>query len=122
MDFSDALALADVDAVGQAALLAAGEVSAAELLEAAILRVEATRGLNAVITDLFDRGRGQAEQIDGTSAAGPLCGVPEGGIQTQSLVLGCPYTERCVHREVRHMAQPQCSMIINRLQSVLSSP
>ena len=34
-------ALADLDAIGQAALVATGEVSATELLEAAILRLEA---------------------------------------------------------------------------------
>src|SRR5687768_4070158 len=81
MDLNSAMELADVDAVGQAALMAAGDVSAVELLDAAILRVEATRGLNAVITDLFDRGRAQAAQLDESGALrggglGPLAGVP----------------------------------------------
>lgn len=81
MDLNSALELADVDAVGQAALVAAGDVSAVELLDAAILRVEATRGLNAVITDLFDRGRARAAQLDesGMLRGGdpkPLAGVP----------------------------------------------
>ena len=57
MDATDAFALADLDAIGQAALVAAGELSASELLDAAIVRLEATRELNAVIADLFDRGR-----------------------------------------------------------------
>ena len=56
MNANSAAELAALDAVGQAALVAAGDLTAAELLEAAILRVEATRALNAVITDLFDRG------------------------------------------------------------------
>lgn len=73
--------LADYDALGQAALAASGDVTATELLEAAIRRVEAGRGLNAVITDLFDRGRAQAEALDAggalrSGAAGPLAGVP----------------------------------------------
>jgi amidase len=73
MDTTDAFALADVDAIGQAQLIASGEVTASEVLEAAILRVEATRSLNAVITDLFDRGREQAATL---AAPGPLAGVP----------------------------------------------
>ena len=61
MDRSTAIGLSDIDAVGQAALAAAGEVTATELLEAAIVRLEAARALNAVIADLFDRGRQQAD-------------------------------------------------------------
>ena len=81
MDFADAVELGDVDAVGQAALAAAGEVTAAELLEAALLRLDAGRDLNAVITDLFARGQQQAADLDAsgvlrTGAAGPLAGVP----------------------------------------------
>lgn len=81
MDARSAIELADVDAIGQAALLAAGELSAVELLDAAILRVEATRELNAVVTDLFDRGRARAAALDESGAlrsgqAGPLAGVP----------------------------------------------
>lgn len=81
MDSSSAFELARTDAVGQAALAASGAVSAMELLEAAIIRVEATRILNSVITDLFDRGRAQAVALDESGAlrnehAGPLAGVP----------------------------------------------
>jgi amidase len=81
MDATDAFALADLDAVAQAGLVASGELSAAELLEAAIVRLEAARQLNAVIADLFDRGRKQAAGLDGSGAlrngqAGPLAGVP----------------------------------------------
>ncbi|MEW2483893.1 amidase [Mycobacterium sp. NPDC049093] len=81
MDSSSAFELAGTDAIGQAALAASGEVSAVELLEAAIIRVETTRTLNAVITDLFDRGRAQAAALDESGVlrneqAGPLAGVP----------------------------------------------
>ncbi|WP_431240333.1 amidase [Mycolicibacterium aichiense] len=81
MDPTFAAELADLDAVGQAALAASGDVSAAELLDAAILRLDAARGLNAVITDLFDRGRDQAVALDESGAlrgetAGPVAGVP----------------------------------------------
>ncbi len=69
MDSTSAFELARTDAIGQAALAANGELTATELLDAAIVRVEATRGLNAVITDLFDRGRSQAAALDRPGAA-----------------------------------------------------
>ncbi|AQT80024.1 amidase [Mycolicibacterium litorale] len=81
MDAKLAAELADLDVIGQAALAAAGELTAVQLLDAAILRLEGARGLNAVITDLFDRGRDQARALDEsgrlrTGEAGPLAGVP----------------------------------------------
>lgn len=81
MDATDAFALADLDAIAQAGLVASGEVSATELLEAAIVRLEATRELNAVIADLFDRGRQQSAALDASGAirngaSGPLAGIP----------------------------------------------
>lgn len=81
MDTATAFKLAGTDAVGQAALAAAGQVSAVELLDAAIIRLEAGRKLNAVIADLFDRGRAQAAALDASGVlraggAGPLAGVP----------------------------------------------
>ncbi|MGV0746279.1 amidase [Mycolicibacterium sp. XJ870] len=81
MDSKLAFALADVDAVGQADLVSAGDLTAAELLDAAIMRAEEARSLNAVITDLFERGRTQASALDASAAlrngqGGPLAGVP----------------------------------------------
>src|SRR5215208_1978938 len=81
MDSRQAFELADLDALAQADLVSSGQLSAAELLEAAILRLDAARHLNAVITDLFDRGRQQAKALDATGAtrngsAGPLAGIP----------------------------------------------
>ncbi|AFM17645.1 amidase, Asp-tRNAAsn/Glu-tRNAGln amidotransferase A subunit [Mycolicibacterium chubuense NBB4] len=81
MDSSTAFELAGTDAVGQAAMAASGQVSAQELLEAAIVRLEAARDLNAVITDLFDRAGAQAAALDASGVlrngtAGPLAGVP----------------------------------------------
>jgi amidase len=81
MDANDAFALADLDAIAQAGLVAAGEMSATELLDAAIVRLEATRELNAVIADLFDRGRQQAAALDASGVvrnggSGPLAGIP----------------------------------------------
>jgi amidase len=81
MDATDAFALADLDAIAQAGLVASGEMSATELLEAAIVRLEAARVLNAVIADLFDRGRQQAAALDASGVlrnggSGPLAGIP----------------------------------------------
>ncbi len=81
MDATDVFALAHLDAVAQAALVASGAMSATELLEAAIVRLEATRELNAVIADLFDRGRQQAAALDASGVvrnggSGPLAGIP----------------------------------------------
>lgn len=81
MDAHTARELAAIDAVGQAALVAAGELSATDLLDAAILRLESVRELNAVITDLFERGRSQAAALDAAGVlrggdAGPVAGVP----------------------------------------------
>jgi amidase len=81
MDGHSVAELGGVDAIGQAALAAAGDVTATELLDAAILRVEATRGLNAVIVELFERGRAQAAGLDSAATlrageGGPLGGVP----------------------------------------------
>ena len=64
MDVKLAAELADLDALAQAELAASGELSATELLDAAITRLDGARGLNAVITDLFDRGRDQALALD----------------------------------------------------------
>jgi amidase len=65
--------LATLDLIGHADLVRRREATAVELLEAAIGRIEAARGLNAVICDLFDRAR---EQAAGPVGAGRLAGAP----------------------------------------------
>jgi amidase len=64
----------DLDATGLAALIRAGEVSAVEVLEAAIRRIEALNpGLNAIAQVFYDRARAQiAEGLPD----GPFTGVP----------------------------------------------
>jgi amidase len=57
----------------QAALVRAGTVSAVELVDAAIERIEATRGLNAVVLDEFEPARARAQD---PALRGPLAGVP----------------------------------------------
>ena len=60
--------------MGQAELVRHGEVSALELVDAAIARVEALNpSLNCMATPMFDEARTKAK---GTLPAGPLSGVP----------------------------------------------
>ncbi|MGW8375030.1 amidase [Streptomyces sp. ODS28] len=67
--------LAGLDAVGQAELVRRGEVPAAELVEAAIERIERTDGeLNAVITPLYEKALEQARSPE--LPRGPFHGVP----------------------------------------------
>ena len=64
-----------LDATAQAALVRSREVSALELVDAAIARIEALNPrINAVITPLFDEARRQAR--DGDYGDGPFAGVP----------------------------------------------
>ena len=70
---STAAEVATLDATAQAALVRRGEVSAAELVEGAIERVEALNPvLRAVVTTLYDQAR--AAVAGGLS--GPFAGVP----------------------------------------------
>jgi Amidase len=65
--------LALLDATAQAELVRAGQVSAAELVTAAIGRIEALNPvLNAVVTPVFDR----AAEAARAGPAGPFAGVP----------------------------------------------
>jgi amidase len=65
----------DLDATAQAALVADGEVSPVELVDAAIARVEAVNAdLNAVIHERFERAR--VEAAAGDLPDGPFRGVP----------------------------------------------
>ncbi len=66
--------LSTLDATAQAALVASGEASPRELVDAAIERIERVNPqLNAVITPLFERARSRAS---GDLPAGPFRGVP----------------------------------------------
>src|SRR3954466_11813031 len=66
--------LARLDATAQAELVRRGEASPAELVDAAIERIEASNGeLNAVIHKLYDEGR---EAASGELPDGPFKGVP----------------------------------------------
>ena len=66
--------LRDLDLIAQAALVRRGEVTAMELVAAAIARIEQVNPeINAVVTPLFDHARDAAS---GDLPDGPLRGVP----------------------------------------------
>ena len=78
------------DATGLAAMIAGKQVSAGEVLDAAIARMEQVNPtLNAVILDLTDQAKAQLKQ--GTPA-GPLGGVPWLIKDIGALVAGTPTT------------------------------
>ncbi len=109
VDFVTALELADVDALGQAHLVSTGEVSATELLEAALLRLEAARGLNAVIADLFDRARAAAGALE---VSGPLAGVPFLLKDLGAALAGTP--EAMGSRALRSHVSAETSWVVQR--------
>jgi amidase len=64
----------DYDGLGLAELIRTGQVSVAEVLEAAIARIERLNPiLNAVVTKVYDEARGEVPALDG---AAPFAGVP----------------------------------------------
>jgi amidase len=74
---TEAMAIGRLDAHDQAALVRAGEVSAAELVEAAIARIEAIDpAINAISHRGFDIARARAARGPVPSPERPLAGTP----------------------------------------------
>lgn len=83
-------ALWKLDATAQAALVRAREVTALELVDAAIARIEALDPqINAVVTPMFESARQQAR--DGDHGDGPFAGVPMLLKDASIEVEGTPY-------------------------------
>src|ERR1044071_6046132 len=77
------------DALGLAAPLAQGEVTASDLLETAIARMVAVNPrLNAVTIDLTERARGRVKALP----AGPFAGVPFLMKDLSAALAGAPTT------------------------------
>src|SRR5437016_14249560 len=73
-DETMSLDLSALDATAQAELVRKGDVTAGELVDAAIARIEKVNGeLNAVIIPLFEKARARARQ---KLEPGPFRGVP----------------------------------------------
>lgn len=81
--------LARLDATATAALVRRGEMSASEVVDAAIARVEALNPeINAVVIDLFDKARARAA---GGLPDGPFRGVPFLWKDIGLTIVGEPY-------------------------------
>ncbi len=94
--------LATRDGVGVAEAVRTGEVSAAEVTEAAIARIEALNpSLNAVITPMYEQARAAAARVD---PGAPLAGVPFLAKDLIVEIAGVPFNEgsRFVHGVVSH--------------------
>src|SRR3954469_18793538 len=101
--------LATLDIIGSAELVRRGEVTALELLDAAIARIEAARELNAVICDLFDRAR---EQAAGPLGDGPLAGAPFLLKDLGGTIADAP--ERMGSVALRDHVSPATSVVVER--------
>lgn len=74
---SDAFRIGRLDAHDQAALVRSGEIDAAGLVEASILRIEALDPqLQALSHQAFALARREAAALDGATARGSMAGVP----------------------------------------------
>jgi amidase len=104
--------LATLDLHGHAALIASGEATALELLDAAIARIEAARDLNAVICDLFERARARAAEPVGD---GPLAGAPFLLKDLGAALAGAP--ERMGSVALREHVSALSSVVVSRYEA-----
>lgn len=105
--------LARLDGIAAAALIAKGEITAAEVLEAAIARIERLNPrLNAVVHAHFDLAR---EQVAAGLPPGPLSGVPmllkNTGFEVQGMLLSSGSDL------LRHAVSPRDSTITARYRA-----
>lgn len=88
-----ATALNEMDAVEQARLVRTGEVSARELVEAALEQIDRLNGdVNAFVALAPDRALAEADAVHPGDER-PLCGVPVGIKDLLSATAGLPTTE-----------------------------
>ena len=108
--------LASLDATAQAQLVREGSATPAELVDAAIARVEAINPqLNAVIHPLFDKAR---EQAAGPLPDGPFRGVPILFKDLQCAVAGDPYHRGTnALKRVGHLAQHTDDLAVRYLEA-----
>lgn len=98
-----------MDAVAQAELVRTGQVTAAELLDAAAERIAASAPLNAVTTDLVERARAQ---VAAGLPAGPLAGVPFLLKDLGGALAGVPMTMGS--RALEHHVPDESSWLVQR--------
>jgi len=101
------------DGLGLAALVKRGEVSAAELLETAIGRIEALNpALNAVIRKRYEAARAEASQVD---RGAPFAGVPYLLKDLLATLAGEPTA--CGNRLLARLPMPHDSELVRRLRA-----
>lgn len=117
MDSDLAFELAGIDALGQHALIREGSVSAAELLDAALLRAEAGGPLGAIIDTFVERAQAQASALDRdprlrAGELGPLAGVPFLLKDLSASLAGVP--ERMGSRALQSYVATENAWIVDR--------
>jgi amidase len=111
--------LAWLDATEQAELVRRGELSPAELVDAAIARIEELDPrLNAVILPAFERARRQAKDLEraGRTADVPFRGVPFLMKDLGGAEAGAPYTAGMRVLKEAGFVEPQDSYLAARLR------
>jgi amidase len=102
--------LAGLDAVDAAALVRSGQVSAVEVTEAAITRIETLNpSLNAVITPMYEQALAAASGVD---LRAPLAGVPFLAKDLITEIEGVPFSEGS--RFVSGTVSPYTSELVHR--------
>ncbi len=101
------------DAVGLAALVATGEVTAAEVLQESMARIEAAeRPLNGVVTTCFDDAH---RNVGALLPTGPLTGVPYLVKDLNTWVRGMPATNGS--RALANFVPDRDAVLIERLRT-----
>lgn len=105
---------AHLDATAQADLVARGEVSPTELVDAAIAAAEAVNPeLNAIIHDRFDRARDEAAAVE--AGSGPLAGVPIVLKELDGTFAGHPFHAGSEHLKRHGYVAEETSTLFRRL-------
>jgi len=104
--------LSKLDLIGHADLIRRREATAVELLDAAIMRIEAAHELNAVICNLFDRAHARAQRPLGD---GPLAGAPFLVKDLGDPITGTP--ERMGSVALRDYISTHTSVVVQRYEA-----
>jgi amidase len=103
-----------LDATAQAELVRAGEASAAELVDAAIGRIEKLNGeVNAVIHPLYERARAA---VKNKLPQGPFSGVPIVIKDLDGTLAGAPYHAGNKALKAAHHVATQTSYLFDKLE------
>ncbi|MEE8546056.1 MAG: amidase [Alphaproteobacteria bacterium] len=110
--------LATLDASAQAELVRRGELTPAELVEAAIVRIEGLNpALNAVVTPMYETARATAAALSAESLAeAPFAGVPFLLKDLVAEYAGAPLSEGSAFL-AGHYTSPQDSELVRRLKA-----